>query len=137
MTVHYLLLIINNMFHSQLNSALFVDAWLTCTVVKIVIMIASNIYRVAVNTVTIVNIVVVIWVAIIFLLQSIICSLLNEFRDDDLLLLFLQMLLVVGLLLLLLTELLLLWLFKFKRYLGKFRELLWLFLIENSGVIRF
>ena len=93
------------MFHSQLNSALFVDAWLTCTVVKIVIMIASNIYRVAVNTVTIVNIVVVIWVAIIFLLQSIICSLLNEFRDDDLLLLFLQMLLVVGLLLLLLTEL--------------------------------
>jgi len=135
MTVHYLLMIIDNVFILSWIQHLCVFAWLTPTVVMI--MIASNTNGVAVDNVTIVKIVVVIWVVIVFLVQSIVCSLLNEFIDDHLLLLFPQMLLVVGLLLLLLTELLLLWLFKFKRYLGKFRELLWLFLIENSGVIRF
>ena len=66
----------------------------------IVSIIARNTNETAVDTVSIVNI-VVIWVMIVFLLQSIICSFLNEFTDPGLLLIFPQMLLIVGLMLLL------------------------------------
>jgi len=56
-------------------------------------MITSNNNGVDVDIVIILHIIVFIWVVIVFLVQSIISSLLNEFMDHDLLLLFPQLLL--------------------------------------------